>query len=135
MDDANNSQSVTVRDNAGRFAAGNQGRPRGSKNRFAADAMRQIKEMTPDAMAGLQSNIAAGNMDAIRFVLERVVGKGRTIELDGDKPSDISTALMNGELTTDEAAAIATVLEKLARVEELDAVLNRMAEIERLLKG
>lgn len=135
MDDADNRQSVTVRDNAGRFAAGNQGRPRGSKNRFAADAMRQIKEMTPDAMAGLQSNIAAGNMDAIRFVLERVVGKGRTIELDGDKPTDISTALMNGELTTDEAAAIATVLEKLARVEELDAVLNRMAEIERLLKG
>ena len=135
MDDANSLQSATVRDSAGRFAAGNQGRPRGSKNRFAADAMRQIKEMTPDAMAGLQSNIAAGNMDAIRFVLERVVGKGRTIELDGDKPTDISTALMNGELTTDEAAAIATVLEKLARVEELDAVLNRMSEIERLLKG
>lgn len=63
------------------------------------------------------------------------MGKGRTIELDGDKPTNISTALMNGELTTDEAAAIATVLEKLARVEELDAVLNRMSEIERLLKG
>lgn len=135
MDDANNFQTVTVRDNAGRFAAGNQGRPRGSKNRFAAEAMRQIKEMTPDAMAGLQSNIAAGNMDAIKFVLERVIGKGRTVEIAGDSPTDISASLLAGELTTEEAAAIATVIEKLARIEEMDAVLNRMAEIERLLKG
>lgn len=135
MDDADNSQSVTVRDNSGRFAAGNSGRPRGTKNRFAADTMRQIKDMTPEALAGLQANVAAGNMEAIRFILERVIGKGRMIELEGDKPTDVSNALISGELTTDEASAIATVIEKLARAQELDIVLSRMTEIERLLKA
>lgn len=128
--------SGPIRDDKGRLLPGHgMGRPKNSRNVFAADTLRKLKDMTPEALAGLQSNIAAGNMDAIRFVLERVVGKGRMIELDGDKPTDISAALMNGELTTDEAKAIATVIEKLARVQELDIVLNRMNEIERLLKG
>ena len=111
------------------------GRPKHSRNVFSAETLKSIKELTPDALAGLRTNVQANNMDAIKFVLERVVGKGRTVEIAGDKPTDISAALLAGELTSDEAAAFATVLEKLARVEELDAVLNRMSEIERMLKG
>lgn len=128
--------SAPARDEKGRLLPGHgMGRPKHSRNVFSAETLKSIKELTPDALAGLRTNVQANNMDAIKFVLERVVGKGRTVEIAGDKPTDISAALLAGELTSDEAAAFATVLEKLARVEELDAVLNRMSEIERLLKG
>lgn len=128
--------SGPIRDDKGRLLPGHgMGRPKNSRNVFSAETIRQIKDMTPDALAGLQSNIAAGNMEAIKFVLERVIGKGRMIELEGDKPTDISNALLAGDLTTEEALSVANVIEKLARVQELDIVLNRMADIERLLKG
>lgn len=128
--------SAPIRDEKGRLLPGHgMGRPRGSKNVFAADTMRQIKELTPDAITALGKQITRGNMQAIAFVLERVIGRNRMVELDGDKPTDITNALIAGEISTEEALQIATVVEKLMRVEELDAVLNRMDALEKLLRG
>ncbi|HEY0213733.1 MAG TPA: hypothetical protein VGC40_09125 [Paenirhodobacter sp.] len=121
--------------NTGRFTSGNPGRPRGSRNALPLQAMRRIQEMTPAALEQLELQVSAGNFDAIRFVLERIIGKNRFVELNGDKPADISTALVNGEISTDEAKAIATVVEKLRRIEDLDAVQRRLVEIEKILLG
>lgn len=120
----------------GKFLPGQGGKPRGAKNALASSTMRRIKEMTPAALEQLEKQLNSGNWDACRFVLERIIGKNnRFIELSGDRPSDISDALVNGEISTDEAKAIATVIEKLKKVEEIDAVMTRMDELERLLKG
>lgn len=119
----------------GKFLPGQGGRPKGSRNRFAAATMKQITDLKDDAIESLTAQVQAGNMDTVKFVLERIVGRNRMIELSGDKPTDVSDALINGEISTDEAKAIATVIEKLRRVEDLDAVVERLAALERLLKG
>lgn len=124
------------RDDTGKFLPGSGGRPRGSKNLFAASTLKSITDLTPDALAGLKANVAANNMDAIKWVLERVVGKtGRKIALDGNRPEDVSNALIDGDLNPDEALVIASVLEKLGRVEEMSILSDRLAQIEKLLKG
>lgn len=118
----------------GKFLPGQGGRPKGSKNRFAADTMNQIKEMTPDALASLNAQVRQGNIDAVRFVLERVVGRSRMVELDGDQPQDITAALIAGGISTDEAKAIATVVEKLRRVQDMDALAERLDRLETILR-
>lgn len=122
------------RGEGGRFLPGQGGRPKGSRNRFAATTMQEIKNLKDSAMLSLTAQVAAGNMDAVRFVLERIVGRSRMIELEGGSPADITNALVSGGISTEEAKAIATVVEKLRRVEDLDALAARLEEIEKLLR-
>ncbi|WP_166507075.1 hypothetical protein [Frigidibacter mobilis] len=123
------------RGEGGRFLPGQGGRPKGSKNRFAATTMQEIKNLKDAAMTALAAQVVAGNMDAVKFILERIVGRHRMIELDGGTPADVTNALVNGEISSEEAKAIATVVEKLRRVEDLDVLAARLEELERLLKG
>ncbi|RWR24941.1 hypothetical protein D2T29_22480 [Sinirhodobacter populi] len=119
----------------GQFTKGNPGKPRGARNALPLETMRRIQKMTPAALDQLESQVNAGNFDAVRWVLERIVGKSRFVELSGDKPTDISDALVNGEISTDEARAISSTIEKLKRIEDLDAVVERLAALEKLLQG
>lgn len=118
----------------GKFLPGQGGRPKNSRNRFAAATMQEIKDLTAPAIAALSRQVDAGNMDAVRFVLERVVGRNRMIELEGGSPSNVTEALINGEISTEEAKSIATVVEKLRRVEDMDALAERLAAVEKLLR-
>ncbi|AMY69061.1 hypothetical protein AKL17_1810 [Frigidibacter mobilis] len=97
--------------------------------------MQEIKNLKDAAMTALAAQVVAGNMDAVKFILERIVGRHRMIELDGGTPADVTNALVNGEISSEEAKAIATVVEKLRRVEDLDVLAARLEELERLLKG
>ncbi|WP_423212327.1 hypothetical protein [Paracoccus yeei] len=135
--DTVDSGSVTEypRDASGRFLPGeaNKGRPRNSRNKFAASTMQQIKDLTPVAMISLAAQVSAGNMEAVKFVLERVVGRQRTIELEDGTPAAVTEALVGGEINTEEAKAIATVVEKLRRIEDMDALAERLHKLEQLL--
>lgn len=119
----------------GKFLPGQGGRPKGSRNALAVSTMTKIRDMTPAALNKLEEQLGAGNWEAIKFVLERIIGKGRFVELSGDQPSDVTDALINGEINTAEGKEIASVIESLRKVEEIDAVMKRMDELERLLKG
>jgi len=67
-------------------------------------------------------------------VLERIVGRNRMITLDGDQPRDVTNALIEGEISTEEAKAIATVIEKMRCIEDMDALAERLDRVEKLLR-
>lgn len=118
----------------GKFAPGNGGRPRGSKNLIARETLLAVKDLREPAMAALADNVRKGNMQAIEFVLDRILPKGRTVELDGASPDDIVAALTNAEISPDEARQISTTIVRLKELKELDELKSRMIEIETLLK-
>lgn len=117
------------------FATGNPGRPVGSKNKISNAAMQSVKSMKDDAIEQLKQKVANGDWQAILFVLDRVLPKGRTVELDGVTPNDIASMLTNGEITTAEAKDIAVALAKLAEVGRIDAIDQRIEQLEKLLSN
>lgn len=125
---------TAARNPDGTWASGNPGRKPGSKNKFAATTMEQIKGLKDDAIASLAVQVKNGNMDAVRFILERIVGRNRTIELDGGSPADVTNALIDGDISAEEAKAIATVVEKLRRVQDMDDLTERLDAVEKLLR-
>lgn len=136
-DNSENNRIVTVGYNdpkTGRFMPGNAGKPKGARRKLSQATLHEIVGMKGEAIEGLRQRLAANDMEAIRFVLERIVGRNRMIELDGDQPRDITAALIEGEISTEEAKAIATVIEKLRRVEDMDALAERLDRVEKLLR-
>jgi len=135
--DAENNRMITAGYNdpkTGRFAAGNPGKPKGARRKLSQATLHEIVGMKDDAVEGLRQRIAANDMDAIKFVLERIVGRNRMITLDGDQPRDVTNALIEGEISTEEAKAIATVIEKMRCIEDMDALAERLDRVEKLLR-
>ncbi|RUV62628.1 hypothetical protein EOA64_11355, partial [Mesorhizobium sp. M1A.F.Ca.IN.022.02.1.1] len=102
----------------GRFAPGNPGRKPGSKNKISNEALTAIKSMKDVAIEQLRSKLERGDWDAITFILERILPKGRSVELDDTSPATIATALAEGHLTPDETRSIAMALKSLQDVTE-----------------
>lgn len=53
----------------------------------------------------------------------------------GLEPADITEAFINGDLSADESKALATTLEKLKNVSDLDELRSRLSELETLLNA
>lgn len=121
----------TDRDALGRFGPGNGGRMPGSRNKVSSAAMQAIKDMSSEALSALRARIQAGDMQAIAFCLDRILPKGRTVELFSTDPLAISDAVANGDLTTAEAKDLAAALAKLRDLAELDDLKTRIDELER----
>ncbi|TJV67891.1 MAG: hypothetical protein E5X76_32020 [Mesorhizobium sp.] len=120
----------------GRFAPGNPGRKPGSKNRVSTEAIAAIKDMKDEAIEQLRTKLRRGDWDALSFVLERIVGKGRVVELDGDmSPDTIAAAFSEGLLTPVEAKDIATALARLSEVGEIAELRAKLDELEKRLGG
>ncbi|MER9854537.1 MULTISPECIES: hypothetical protein [unclassified Mesorhizobium] len=119
----------------GRFAPGNPGRVPGSKNKISNEAIAAIKDMKDEAITQLREKLIAGDWDAVTFVLERILPKGRTVELTDTSPSSIATALANGEIGPDEARSIATALARLNEIGELADIRAKLEQLEKLLDG
>ncbi|MGX5828703.1 hypothetical protein [Mesorhizobium sp. 43Arga] len=117
----------------GRFAPGNPGRKPGSKNRVSFEAIAAINSMKDVAIEQLRSKLERGDWDAITFILERILPKGRSVELDDTSPSGIASALAEGHLTPDETRSIATALKSLQDVTELAEIRAKLDELEKLL--
>lgn len=114
----------------GRFAPGSGGRPPGSKNRVSNEALQAVRSMKDLAIQQLAEKLAVGDWNALQFVLERVLPKGRIVEIDSASPSAILTALANGTLTTGEAKDLATVSEKLTAIEQMTELRERIEQLE-----
>lgn len=126
----------------GRFQPGNPGRRPGSKNRRTA-LLEQMAQQ--DGAAVLRAVIDAamkGDLVAARLVLERIypAPKGRRIGIDLPPVTSAAdligafnalvAALAKGELATDEAAAVANVLESNRRMMETADIERRVAALE-----
>jgi hypothetical protein len=124
------------------FQAGNPGKPVGARHRatLAAEGLLagQVEALTQKAVqAALQ-----GDMAAMRLCLERVapVRKGATIRIELPYVIDINTlnnalnsviqGVAIGELTTDEGAAVAGLLEAKRRVIETQELEARIKALE-----
>ncbi|WP_133676190.1 hypothetical protein [Aquamicrobium defluvii] len=114
----------------GRFAPGSGGRIPGSRNRISSDALAAVRSMKDEAIAQLRTRLQAGDWSALQFILERVLPKGRPIELDSATPSAITDALINGTITSEEAKNLATVLEKIAAIAQVTELHDRIEKLE-----
>ena len=134
------------RDQAGRFTKGRSGnlagKPRGARDRatLAAETLLgdEAKALTRKAIE-LALN---GDVHALRICLDRVfpTRRGRPVHVplpEIKAPSDVTAALSavmaaisRGELTTDEAGGIATVVEAARKSIELVEIEARVAALE-----
>jgi hypothetical protein len=134
-----------------RFAKGHSGnaagRPKGARNR-ATVAVETLFEGEAEAIARKAIELAKdGDTVALRLVLERVVPvrRGKPVCFDLPRIStagDVSAALgsilaatAQGELTPDEAATIAGILENRRRALETLEIETRLAALEQTLSG
>lgn len=117
----------------GRFLPGSGGRPRGSKNKAAAGIHAAIVDLGPQAVAVLKNRLNANDVKSALAVLKWILPDGRLVELESADPAGVSTALVNGEITPGEVAAMAGALSKLQSVEEVGRLRERLDELEMLI--
>jgi hypothetical protein len=131
---------------AGRFQSGNRhgrGRPSGSRNKASIALDKMLADDGTDVVRAVLTAAKGGDMQAARLVLDRVVPvrKGRSVQLDLptiESATDVLAALSltvaamaEGEITPDEAAVVAGVLEtkrKAIETVELEARLARLEQ-------
>lgn len=121
---------IPYQDATGKFAKGNPGRIPGSKNRISNEALQSVRDMKDDAILQLREKLIAGDWNALQFILERILPRGRLVELDSATPAAIMDGIATGTLTTEEAKNLATVLEKVAAIEEVTELRSRIERLE-----
>lgn len=114
----------------GQFAKGNPGRQPGTKNKISRETLHSIQNLRGEALDQLRSLIAQGDFRAITYILDRILPRERTLELDDASPATITEMLASGEIAPDEARNIATTLAKLSEIGDLVELKNRLAELE-----
>jgi len=134
------------------FQPGNPGKPKGARHKttLIAEKLAIEKLMEDDAEGVTRRVIEAakdGDMTAARLVLERIypVRKGRPVHLDlpeietvADLPVALSallSAMGHGEITPEEAAVVANVIEAKRRTLETVELEQRIAVLEEAKAG
>lgn len=96
-----------------------------------------IKEMGPDAVNKLRDALkdkdSASHWKALELILRYCLPPARTVELDNAEPATVMQAFIEGELTADETKAIATAMEKLKNVTDINEMRARLTELETML--
>ena len=135
---------------AGRFKPGNRhgrGRPSGSRNKASIALDKMLADDGADVVRAVLAAAKNGDMLAARLVLDRIVPvrKGRSIQLDLptiESATDVLAALSltvaamaDGEITPDEAAVVAGVLETKRKAIETVELEARLALLEQQAGG
>lgn len=118
---------------SGKFAPGSGGRPPGSKNKVSQAALQAVKGMADDAIVQLKQRLDNGDWLAISFILERILPRGRLVELDGISPSEIMNQMLSGAITTVEAKDISAALKSLNEINDMKEVRDKLAFLENIL--
>ena len=127
----------------GTFAAGNPGKPKGSRHR-ATQATQRLIESQSEAITQKAVEMAlAGDTVALRLCIERIapVRKDAPVEFNLPKmesardaanaAASILSAVADGDLTPIEGTSIMGLVETYRRTLELTELENRVAELER----
>jgi hypothetical protein len=129
-----NDKSKGIRDDSnGRWLRG-PGRKFGSRNKQSAELMKTVRAMGPRAVEKLATALDADQQWAILLILKYCLPSSRTIEMEGADPEDIRHGVIAGDLSPDEAKSIATAMEKLKGIQDLDDLRARLSELEKLLQ-
>lgn len=135
------------RDRKGRFSTGNPGKPRGARSQTTL-AIEQLlgKEATRLTRKAIKAALA-GDSTALRLCMERIapVRKGRVVTVEdfprvasaADVPGALSAllrAVAKGDLTTDEADAIAALCSRYVTAVEAVEHEARLKALEEKLK-
>lgn len=127
---------IAPRDNLGRFQKGGApGRPFGAKGKKSREALEQIKSFGPAAIQKLWDAVNAGERWAVELVLNKILPTSRTIEFEGLEIDDIREAFKQGSISTSELKDIVSSLEKIANVEEMDQLRERLDKLEAIANG
>src|SRR3954454_14872658 len=134
----------------GRFKPGNRqgrGRPSGSRNKASIALDKMLADDGADVVRTVLAAAKGGDMQAARLGLDRLVPvrKGRSIQLDLptiESATDVLTALSltvaamaEGEITPDEAAVVAGVLETKRKAIETVELEARLTHLEQQVGG
>jgi hypothetical protein len=124
------------------FKPGNPGRPPGARNK-ATQAIEQLAEGHAESLGEKVMELAlGGDVTCLRMMLDRVcpIRKGRPVNVDMPPIRSshdffaaiaaIWTAIGEGRLTADEAAALSIVMGRSIQAIELHDVVRRIAALE-----
>jgi hypothetical protein len=129
----NHDNSKGIRGENGRWLRG-PGRPVGAKNKQSSELMKAVRAMGPRAVEKLAAALDGNEQWAVLLILKYCLPPSRTIEMEGAEPEDIKQAFISGDLSADETKSIATAMEKLKNVQDLDDLRARLSELENLLQ-
>ena len=130
------------RNTAGKFAAGNSGRPKGSRNK-ATVAIESLLQGQADALT--QTAVAKaleGDSMALRLCIERLAPAPRdnTVQFSippmitandaSEAAGSVLRAVSDGELTPIEATRVMALIDSFRRTLELTDIENRMKALE-----
>jgi hypothetical protein len=131
------------RDEKGRFAPGNPGRPVGSKNRTTAIALALLSDEEPELVRKGIELAKAGDVQMLKFFLDRILPKERVIRMDlptldiADEAIDamaaVSGAIAQGEITPSEGAALSSIISGYSRTIDVADNTRRIEAIEEAL--
>lgn len=141
MTDRNN-RAKTGRDEAGRFTAGNPGRPPGARHK-ATQAALALLEGEADSLSRKAVNLALeGDTTALRLCLERIAPPRKDAPVVFDLPSmqcaadaaraagEIVRNVATGELTPTEGAHVMGLIETYRRTLETTELETRLSALE-----
>ena len=124
------------------FQEGNPGRPKGAKHKTTILAEKLMAEDVEGVVKAVLDAARSGDMAAARIVLDRLVPvrKGRPVEIElppvktaADVLAAMGTVLAHvadGEISPDEGATVAGILEMKRRTLELVEIERRLAALE-----
>ena len=124
------------------FKPGNPGRPPGSKNKATRMAEQLVEGQAEQLVQKVLDLAQAGNLAALRMVLDRVwpARKGQPVNVDMPPINttadvlpaiaSIWTAIRQGGLTPEEASALSIVMDRSIQAIELHDVTKRIAALE-----
>jgi hypothetical protein len=125
------------------FAAGNAGRPPGAKNKTTQLAAGLLAEAAPDIIRVGLEKAKAGDLAMQKLFVPLILPKRRVVELElpplhgtADAVATlaaITDAAANGQITPDEGAALAVVVEAYVRAINVQDLEARVQTIEKRL--
>lgn len=131
------------RDQKGRFAAGNRGKPRGAKHRATKLAMELLEGGIEDVAGVVVEAARGGDLMAARIVLDKLIpsAKERCVDLPNlpdtttaagvsEAQQKILEAVASGTLTPGEASTLSTILEQRRRALETQELEQRLVALE-----
>jgi len=142
MSGGNNGESTADRDQKGRFAPGNPGRPKGARHRVTRHVESLMEGDADRVTQAVIEAAAAGDMQAARIVMDRIAPPRRepTVAVDlpemttaADLPEAVSAILASvaaGDLSPSEAGRLSGVLADTARALEVHEIEARVSELE-----
>ena len=126
------------------FANGNPGRKRGSKNRSTLVAEALLSDERDELLRKAIELAKAGNVQMLKFFLERTLPRERLIKLDlpqidfADDAVEalgrIMRAVAEGTISPSEAAALATLVKSCSDAIDMADVVKRLDSLEAQIK-